>query len=281
MKLLQGKCALVVWVLGIALGCHAPTPPPPVQDAGLPAPAPPAVADAAPRAAPYERRVVQLPPLGRQVNVLLVLLSHKDVHLPWVPKRSRNRTPAEAEKLARRVTDAARRGADFVALAKQYSDWPFAAQNGGQLGIQTEGAGDLPEIVEQGLRLSVGVVSDPIPTPFGYAVLKRLPVMRISHIAIGYEGLPGSRQTRTRAEAEQLVAQIRGDLLSGTHTFADQAFQYSDDLGSAGRGGDLGSFDEKTALMPQIRKVAAELKPGQLSAPFVSPLGLELVWRAE
>ncbi len=229
-----------------------------------------------------ERRVLRTPPLGQQVEVLMVLLSHRDVHAPWVPKRSRDRTPAQAQKIAQKVTDAARHGSDFVALARQYSDWPLAAQNGGQLGILTVGSGTLPEsIAEKGLHLSVGGISDPIATPLGYAVLKRLPLMRISHITIGYASLPGSTQTRTRAEADELAAHIHADLLSGAKTFVDQAFQYSDDLGTAGRGGDLGSFDEKSPLMPQIRKVATALKPGQLSAPFDSPLGIELVWRVE
>jgi len=232
-------------------------------------------------AAPHERVVTRLPPIGRQVGLLQILVADRDVHVPWVPKRARARSPAEAEKLARKLADSARHGADFVALAKQYSDWPLAAANGGQLGILTEDTGVMPELTDKGLALEMGGVSDPISTSLGYAVLKRLPLMRISHIAIAYQGLPGSKETRTRKEAEELIARIHAELASGKRTFAEEAFDHSDDLVSAGRGGDLGAFDEKSPLMPQIRNAATHLQKGQVSAPFESPLGLELVLRVE
>jgi peptidyl-prolyl cis-trans isomerase SurA len=225
--------------------------------------------------------VARLPPIGPQIDLLQIMLSDKDVRAPWVPNRSKNRTPVEAEKIARRLSQEARHGADFAQLAKTWSDWPFAVQNGGQLGILARGGGNMPELAEEGMKLDIGGISDPISTQFGYAVIKRLPLVRISHLVIGYAGLSGNRQNRTREEAEELATRVHDDIASGKISFADAAFEYSDELVSAGRGGDIGSFEEKSPQMPQIHKVAVALRKGEISAPFDSPLGFEILQRTE
>jgi peptidyl-prolyl cis-trans isomerase SurA len=271
----------------LAVGCHRHRTEP--IDAGLATPAQPnAPALAAPStaqdagpAAPPPRNVVRLTPIGRQIDLLQILIAYKDIHVPWVPNRAKGRTAAEAERIARRVSQEARRGADFSKLAKQWSDWPFAAQNGGQLGILVEGNTGMREVTAEGLKLEVGGVSDPVLTPLGYAVLKRLPLVRISHVVIGYAGLPGSKQTRSRAEAEQIATQVHDEITSGKISFADAAFKYSDEVVSAGRGGDVGSFEEKGPSLSQVHKVALTLKKGEVSAPFDSPLGFEILQRTE
>jgi parvulin-like peptidyl-prolyl isomerase len=236
--------------------------------------------DAGP-AEPPPRVVTRLPPIGPQVNLSLILLSDKDVRVPWVPNRSKKRTAAEAEKIARRLSLEARRGADFAKLVKEWSDWPLAAQNEGKLGILVSGAGNLPELADAGLKLAMGEVSDPISTPFGYAVVKRIPLVRISHVVIGYAGVPGGKQTRTREEAQALATKVHDDIVSGKLSFADAAFTYSDEMVSAGRGGDIGSFDPKSPQLPQILKVAGSLKKGEVSPPFDSPAGFEIIERTE
>jgi hypothetical protein len=274
-------------VLGVAIaGCRrSPSPVPDAAPAvGTGAPPPTthaaAVSDAGP-AEPTPRTVTRLPPIGAQVNLSLLLLSDKDVRAPWVPNRSKNRSPAEAEKIARRLSLEARRGADFVKLVKEWSDWPLAAQNDGRMGILISGAGSLPELTEAGLKLEVGGVSDPIKTSFGYAVVKRMPLVRISHVVIGYAGVAGGKQTRTREEAQALATKVHDEIVSGKLSVADAAFAYSDELVSAGRGGDIGSFDPKVPQLPQILKVAGSLKKGEVSAPIDSPAGYEIIERTE
>ena len=277
----------MVFLALVATACHRHRNEP-IIDAGLAPPAqanapavPPTAAQDAGPAAPPPRNVVRLTPIGRQIDLLQILIAYKDIHVPWVPARAKTRTAAEAEKIARRVSQEARRGADFSKLAKEWSDWPFAAQNGGQLGILVEGNSSMPEVTAEGLKLEVGGVSDPVSTPLGYAVLKRLPLVRISHVVIGYAGLPGSKQTRSRAEAEQIATQVHDEITSGKISFADAAFKYSDEVVSAGRGGDVGSFEEKSPSLPQIHKMAMTLKKGEVSAPFDSPLGFEILLRTE
>jgi hypothetical protein len=269
--------------VGIA-GCRRSTSP--VLDAAPPAATTPpgpvtaVMPDAGP-AEPLPRTVTRLPPIGAQVNLSLILLAHKDVRVPWVPNRSKNRTPAEAERIARRLSLDARHGADFVKLVKEWSDWPLAAQNDGRMGILVSGTGSLPELTEAGLKLEVGAVSEPIKTPFGYAVVKRMPLVRISHVVIGYAGVAGGKQTRTREEAQALATKVHDEIVSGKLAVGDAAFAYSDELVSAGRGGDIGSFDPRAPQLPQILKVAGSLKKGEVSAPTDGPAGYEIIVRTE
>jgi peptidyl-prolyl cis-trans isomerase SurA len=274
--------SLLAWSVTFLAGCHreALSAPDAASTDGGAVSAPSAPAPDGSVAAPT-RTVTKLPPIGKQIDLLQILISHKDVHVPWVPNRAKKRTPAEAEKIARRVVQDARHGADFDKLAKEWSDWPFAAQNGGKLGILVEGTGNMPELTTEGMKLEVGGVSDVVPTSLGYAVLKRVPLVRISHVVIGYAGLPGGRATRTREEAERLAASVHDDIVSGKISFADAAFEYSDELVSAGRGGDIGSFETKNPQLPQTLKAAMALRKGEISAPFDSPLGFEILQRTE
>jgi peptidyl-prolyl cis-trans isomerase SurA len=69
------------------------------------------------------------------------------------------------------VIQEARSGKDFAALAKQYSDDPAAATDGGDLGIFRKGE-MLAEIEGAVLALKPGEVSDIVTTPAGLHIIK-------------------------------------------------------------------------------------------------------------
>jgi len=83
-------------------------------------------------------------------------------------------TPAQRDsvtKLAQAIRDRARKGEDFAALARQYSQEPGAQQSGGDLGFF--GRGQMVAPFEQAaFAMNVGDVSDVVETPFGLHIIK-------------------------------------------------------------------------------------------------------------
>jgi peptidyl-prolyl cis-trans isomerase SurA len=225
------------------------------------------------------RQVVRQAPVGRQVAVHQILVAFRGSTAPWATaiKRTRDEALEEAKGLVAK----ARSGGDFAALARERSDWPFSSRNAGAIGVVTEGDQDLdPAMAGSVFGLEVGQVSDPIFSPMGFFIFKRDPMQRGRQILIAYRGVPRSPATRSRAEAEALVERLESDLKAGKD-FGDLAFEQSDDLATAGRGGDLGGFIETSPMLPQIRRVMSDLKVGEISAPVDSPLGFHIVQRLE
>jgi hypothetical protein len=76
----------------------------------------------------------------------------------------------EARKKAEEVLARARKGEDFAALAKQYSDDPGSKDKGGEY---TFGKGDMvPEFEQATFALQPGQISDLVETQFGYHIIK-------------------------------------------------------------------------------------------------------------
>jgi parvulin-like peptidyl-prolyl isomerase len=82
----------------------------------------------------------------------------------------------------------------------------------------------------------------------------------------------------TNVQADSLIA-LASDLkrrLELGEPFFSIARQYSDDIGNASNGGDLGFF-LPGMLMPELEEVAYNLQIGQLSEPFFSTSGVHLL----
>ncbi len=82
--------------------------------------------------------------------------------------------------------------------------------------------------------------------------------------------LPGAT-----AEAESLLASIRGRVESGLADFASMAMEYSQDA-TARTGGDLSWFGPGD-MTPAFETRVAALSPGEITGPFVTPFGVHLV----
>ncbi len=253
---------------------------PEAGDAGVaasaPVPPPPPV---------WRRAAPKLPPIGRQAAAAQILIGWKGSAAPWAAPRARQRTLDEARELAGELAAKARAGADFALLAVKYSDWPLAdrqisAGYGGRLGVLTEGTKGYPEAFDRIFRLKVGEVSEPVPSSYGLHVFKRLPAIRLSEILITHEGAGQLHAPRSAAEARQIADKVEGELASGK-SFAEEAEAYSEDPGSAGRGGDIGTFERVDLLPPALRDAARGLRVDQRSAPVETPAGLAILERTE
>jgi PPIC-type PPIASE domain len=268
------------------VACHrakrvGPTAATPQPDAGTPV-----VATRAPPGPPvWARQVTRQPERPPQVSGAQIVICWKGTPAPWVSARARQRSLDDARKLAEEVAAKARAGADFAALAVKYSDWPFADQKiatgyGGRLGLITKGMPGQPEAFNRLFTLKVGEVSEPVSGAYGVYVFKRLPAIHLGEILISHEGAGKMHAPRSEAEARQLAQKIEGELASGK-SFADEAFAYSDDIGTAGSGGDLGAFEKEDRIPEDMRGPAGRLAVGQTSPPFETSAGLVILKRLE
>jgi peptidyl-prolyl cis-trans isomerase D len=79
---------------------------------------------------------------------------------------------AAAQAKAQDVLNQLRKGGDFAALAKKYSDDVATAKDGGSVGQLVQGSGSAPEIEKVAFGMSKGQVSDVIPTTYGFEIIR-------------------------------------------------------------------------------------------------------------
>ncbi len=96
---------------------------------------------------------------------------------------------------------------------------------------------------------------------------------RVSHIL--FESAEGESDEEFQARIDA----ARAALDSGSE-FAEVAREFSDDVGSAGAGGDLG-FSTGDAFPPEMEEAIAGLDVGQVSAPVQTEAGTHLILLAE
>jgi len=183
------------------------------------------------------------------------------------------------EARAQRAADRARKGEDFGALAREYSDAPEGA-SGGQFGMRS--ADRLPELFVTATReLNAGDIAGPLRSPAGFHVLRLVEKRQA--------GLPDVNVTQTRAhhillrtgpqlsqnDATARLTQWREQIGSGKTSFEAVAREHSQD-GSASTGGDLG-WASPGQFVPEFEQVMNGLRPGEVSAPVVTRFGVHLI----
>ena len=207
-----------------------------------------------------------------------ILIMHKDSErVPPEVTRTKEEALALVEEIAKKLEG---EGADFAALAKEYSDCPSAAE-GGDLGNFAPGRMAKP-FSEATMKLAIGEISDPVETQFGYHLIRRQPTELIAaHILIMHkqsERVP-PEVTRTKEEALALVEEIAKKLEAEGADFAALAKQHSD-CPSAAEGGDLGNFAPGRMAKP-FSEATMKLAIGETSDPVETQFGYHLIRRQE
>ncbi len=80
---------------------------------------------------------------------------------------------------------------------------------------------------------------------------------------------------RTKEEAKQLVEYYREQVLKG-EDFSALAFKYSEDPGSAKKGGQLSPFG-RGQMVPEFEEVAFKLRAGEISDVFETKFGFHFM----
>jgi peptidyl-prolyl cis-trans isomerase D len=91
------------------------------------------------------------------------------------------------------------------------------------------------------------------------------------HILLKTQGKPASDDPKIKAQAEDIVKQIRAG-----GNFADLAKKYSEDPGSAVKGGDLG-WIQRGQTVPDFEKTAFALKPSETSGLVKTEYGYHII----
>lgn len=200
-----------------------------------------------------------------------------------VPEDASPADVAAAQARAQSVADQARAaGADFAALARQYSDAP-EAKSGGQLGLRT--ADRYPELFLQATaKTPVNGIAGPIRSPAGFHVLKVIEKTSAGVPAVVTQNhvrhiLLRTNAQLTEAAAAARLADYRRRVLTGQASFESLAREYSQD-GSAKQGGDLG-WAAPGRYVPEFEQAVERLKPGEISEPVISRFGVHLIQLVE
>ncbi len=177
-------------------------------------------------------------PAATKVHAAHILVSYQGANMA---KATLTRTKEEARKRADEIrTMALADGADFAALAKQYSDGP-SGPKGGSLGVFGRGA-MVPAFETTAFALPIDGVSGLVETKFGFHVIKRLalPAEAVTqHIMVQWKGAKRALGTVTRSkdEARQRAQQAQAEAAApGADWFAMVA-KYTDDPGTKNTGG--------------------------------------------
>ncbi len=183
----------------------------------------------------------------------------------------------EAERAARdtalKLYERARDGADFRQLAIENSAGPRALE-GGDMGWRRPA--QLPSLfAEEIVDLKPGDVLKPIRSGSGWHIVKLLDRRGVGTAAVeefhGRHILIKPSEIRSEAAAESLIRKVYAELKAGGD-FAALARQYSEDPGTALRGGDLG-WSQPQQFVPAFRDAMLSTPIGELSEPFRSSFG--------
>lgn len=169
-------------------------------------------------------------------------------------------------------------GEDFGTVAKATSDDPSAKTNAGLLGWFTVFRMVYP--FENGVyNTEKGKVSLPIRTRFGYHLIKvndirpALGNVRVAHIMIM---TPESMNDEQREDSKKRIHMLF-DSLQADMDFAELARKYSEDRGSAARGGELPWFGSGRMVAAFENASFALASVGDISEPIQTSFGWHII----
>ncbi|MEJ8758040.1 peptidylprolyl isomerase [Pontibacter sp. H259] len=172
----------------------------------------------------------------------------------------------------------AQAGEDFAKLAKENSQDPSAAENGGNLGYFTAMQMVYP-FENAAYKTEPGQLSMPVRTRFGYHLIKvhdkRIArgEVQVAHIMV--------RATLGMPKADSLAAKQRVDAIykrvQRNENWDKLTAEFSEDDNTANNGGELPWFGTGR-MIPNFEEAAFALqKPGDVSKPILTPYGWHII----
>jgi peptidyl-prolyl cis-trans isomerase SurA len=129
-----------------------------------------------------------------------------------IAPRPTDAAKSRALALADSILIELRKGADFAVAAKRFSADPGSRDRGGELGWARRGL-FVPEFDRVAFSLKIGVISDPVETPFGYHLIQVMRTqpgeIQVRHILIAAE-VTASDVDSAEVHARQVYAAAQG-----------------------------------------------------------------------
>ncbi|WP_026955077.1 peptidylprolyl isomerase [Algoriphagus vanfongensis] len=163
--------------------------------------------------------------------------------------------------------------ADFATLAKEYSEDPGSAAQGGDLGFF--GRGQLaPEYESTALSLRQGEISDPVETQFGFHMIQLLEIKNNTFNTRHILMVPKANEEDI-LKTERYLDSIKTEIQAGKIEFANAAKEHSDDRSTSDNGGfftDPGTSSNRLTLRtledPVLYFTLDSMEVGTISKPM-------------
>ncbi len=196
-------------------------------------------------------------------------------------KVSSDAVPSDTLKAYNKITmiyNKIKAGENFDTLAKKYSEDKYSAVNGGDLGYFTV-FGMVYPFESAAYNTEIGKTSNIFRTQFGYHILMttdKRPAhgeVKVAHIMIA---VPNNADDKAKTDAETKINDIYKKLQAGEE-FAKLAEEFSDDKGSAKKGGELNWFGTGR-MVPEFESAAFSLKnKGDYTKPIKTSFGWHII----
>ena len=190
-----------------------------------------------------------------------------------VPETGGSEAEAKARDKAQDVIRRAKAGEDFAKLAREVSEDPGSAKNGGDLGWVGKGE-TLPQFEEAFEKVDKGAVSEsPARSPFGFHVIKVFDVQPAKQKPL--QEVAGEIRTRLVMDRAQTAATARAEEVR-------PALEKAKDFAAEAQALKLPSYDvtvSRSAEWPDVgrndavQESAFSLGVGAVSAPIKTPAG--------
>ena len=201
--------------------------------------------------------------------------------------------PADTFAAYNKIMEAKKRvdgGEDFSKVAKLLSEDPSARDrvsprnnktipgNGGDLGYFT--VFDMVYPFETGAyNTEVGKVSDPVRTDFGYHIIKvtdRIPAQGTMEVAHLFLQMPENATHEDSIAIKEKADSLYLRIMNGEN-FEDLVKEYSDDKGSASRGGMLPKFSVNRMVPEFIQVISTMSDSGEIAKPVLTSYGWHII----
>ena len=168
-----------------------------------------------------------------------------------------------------------RAGTDFAqAVQDSTSPYPFT---GGDLGWRK--LADLPSLLSDvAPALKPGETSEPIRSDSGFHIINLVEVRGREQVVTQTKArhiLIKPSEIMTDAQAQALAANLRARILAG-EDFSELAQEYSEDIGSAQEGGELG-WTTPGQMVPEFEATVQKTPVGEIAEPVRTQFGWHVV----
>ena len=137
--------------------------------------------------------------------------------------KTEGKDEAAVKKQAEDLVKQLRGGADFAALAKQFSEDPGSKDNGGDLGFFDKGR-MVPEFEQAAFSQQVNAIGDPVKTQYGYHIIQvtgKQPAYEMDFALVKDQIFRQLAQPQEIKNAEDQAKRIHDELTKNKKTMAD------------------------------------------------------------